>query len=300
MVDWVWLSLLSAVFLGLYDIAKKSAVKDNAVPMVLLLNVLTAASVWTIPVLLSFVMPSEPSGWLHALSDLGAKQHMLLLCKSILVGASWTCAFDALKHLPLSIAAPIRATSPVWTVLLAVAAMSERPGLWQWIGIVIVVGAFVAFSRVGAAEGIRFHRDRFVILMIVATLLGAISALYDKYLLQSMSLSPAVVQAWFSIYLVPVMLPMAIRWWKVDRAETPFQWRWSIPLIAVFLLIADYAYFTAVASDGAMISVISPLRRSAIIIPFLFGILRLKEKNWRSKGACIIAILIGVILLSQN
>ena len=109
---------------------------------------------------------------------------------------------------------------------------------------------------------------------------------------------PVSVQAWFSIYLVPVMLPLVIRWWRRDRQQTPFQWRWSIPMIAVLLLVADYAYFKAVAEPDALISVISPLRRTSVIIAFAFGILRLKEKNWRMKAPCIGAILLGAYLLS--
>ena len=299
MIHWILLSLLSGVFLGLYDIAKKSAVRDNAVAVVLLLNVVTAALIWTVPVLAAGWQPA-PDDWLAPLRYVPARTHGLLMLKSIVVGASWSCAFFALKHLPISIATPIRATSPLWTVIYAVAAMGERPSVYQWVGIVIVVSAFIAFSRVGAREGIRFHRDRFVALMVAATLLGAGSALYDKYLLQTESLSPLVVQAWFSIYLVPVMLPLAIRWWRQERSQKPFQWRWSIPLIALCLLIADFAYFQAVSAEGAMISVISPLRRAAIVIPFMFGILSLREKNWRAKAPCIVAILIGVALLSRG
>jgi drug/metabolite transporter (DMT)-like permease len=300
LATWILLSLLSAVFLGFYDIAKKAAVKDNAVPPVLLLNVLTAALIWSVPVCLALVMPRESSGSAAELCDLTAREHGLLFCKSIMVGTSWTLALFALKQLPISIATPIRATSPLWTILFAVAAMGERPGVGQWIGIAIVLLAFFAFSRVGAKEGIHFHRDRSVTLMILATLLGSACALYDKYLLQTEGLSPVVVQAWFSIYLVPVMLPLAIRWWRRERREIPFQWRWSIPLIAIFLLVADFAYFTAVASDGALISVISPLRRISIIITFLFGIVRLKEQNWRAKAPCIVIILLGVYMLSHS
>ncbi len=224
----------------------------------------------------------------------------MLLLKSVLVGASWTCAFFALKHLPISIATPIRATSPLWTILFAVVAMGERPGLTQWLGITVVLMAFFAFSRIGAKEGIHFHRDRAVTLMIVATLLGSASALYDKYLLQTAGLSPIVVQAWFSLYLVPVMIPLAIRWWRLERAENPFQWRWSIPLIALFLLVADFTYFTALSDPSALISVISPLRRASLVIAFLFGIVNLKERNWKAKAPCIAVILAGVVLLSQK
>lgn len=294
MIDWILLSIISAFFLGVYDICKKSAVRDNAVPVVLLLNVMTAAGVW-LPILIGIAITSDASD-VTPLS-IGWRTHGLLAMKSILVGASWTLAFFAMKQLPLSIATPIRATSPLWTIAIAVAAMGERPSIVQWIGIALVLSAFFAFSRVGRREGIHFHRSRPVAMMIAATLLGAVSSIYDKFLLQSVAIPPATVQAWFSIYLVPVMLPLAIRWYWFDRAAKPFAWRWSIPLIAIFLLAADFVYFTAVADPDALIAVISPIRRASVVVAFTFGILRLGELHWRAKSLCIAGILVGVVFL---
>ena len=294
---WITLSLSSALFLGLYDIAKKAAVHNNAVPPVLLLNVMTAALLWSGPVAASYVMGGESSGTIQSLSQISAFQHALLFAKSALVGASWTLALFALKHLPISIATPIRSTSPLWILMCAVLWLGERPSVTQWIGIALVLSAFLFFSRVGLKEGIRFHRDRWIALMFGATLLGSASAIYDKYLLQTMQLSPAVVQAWFSIYLVPVMCPLAGYWYLYQRRTRPFQWRWSIPMIAVLLLIADYLYFFAITEEGALIAVISTLRRSSVIVAFLFGIVQLKEQNWRLKAPCIAAILIGVFFI---
>ncbi len=297
MIDWILLSIVSAFFLGIYDIAKKSAVRDNAVPIVLLLNVMTAAGVW-LPILVGIALTAD-AGDVTPLS-IGWRWHALLGMKSILVGLSWTLAFFAMKQLPLSIATPIRATSPLWTIAIAVFAMGERPSLNQWIGIVFVLSAFFAFSRVGKREGIHFHRSRPVAMMIGATLLGAISSIYDKYLLQRVGIPPATVQAWFSIYLVPVMMPLAIRWYVVDRGAKPFVWRWSIPLIAIFLLAADYVYFTAVSDPDALISVISPIRRASVIVAFAFGILRLGELHWKAKSICIAGILVGVVFLAKG
>ncbi len=298
-MSWVALSLLSAVFLGLYDIAKKTSVRDNAVPPVLLASVVTAAVIWC-SVLLA--LPLMPPKYAQPLSDVFALtvwQHLLLSAKSILVGTSWTLAFFALKHLPISIASPIRATSPLWTVLAAIALMGERPSALQIAGMLIVVGAFVLFSRVGQREGIHFRSDRWVGAMVLATVLGASSALYDKYLLQSERLTPICVQAWFSIYLVPVMLPMAMYWFYKERKTNPFKWRYSIPLIAILLLITDMVYFTAISMPDALISVISPIRRTSVVVPFAFGILMLGERNWRAKALCIAAILLGVCMLSS-
>ena len=299
METWIFLSILSAVFLGVYDIAKKHSVSENAVPPVLFLNVSTAALIWGLPVLIGFLFPASVSSKLSEISQISLEAHAYLFIKSVMVGSSWICAFFALKHLPISIASPIRATSPVWTILVAVTWMGESPTANQWTGMAVVLVAFLAFSVVGAKEGIHFVKNRWVLVLIVATLVGAASGLYDKFLFQNLNYSPMVVQAWFSIYLVPVLMPLTFYWWRYDRKSAPFKWRWSIPLIALFLLIADYFYFTALTDEKSLVSVVSTIRRTAVIIAFFYGVSQLKEKQWRAKLICILAILIGVALITQ-
>ena len=112
-MSWILLSLLSALFLGLYDIAKKVAVRDNAVPPVLLCNVATAAMLWIPLAAISRCSPSVLSGTLLMVERLGWQVHVMLAAKSCLVAASWTFAFFALKHLPISIATPsVRFSEP--------------------------------------------------------------------------------------------------------------------------------------------------------------------------------------------
>lgn len=127
------------------------------------------------------------------------------------------------------------------------------------------------------------------------------SALYDKYLMQHYS--PTTVQAWFSFYLVIVLAPLYL-WDRHPsrKKHRPFQWRWSIPLIGISLLIADYFYFTALSKDGALISIISILRRSNVLISFTIGSILYRDQNKRKKAKALAGILVGTIflLLSKN
>lgn len=299
-MNWMLLSIGSAIFLGCYEIAKKVSLKDNAVPPVLFFNVLTAALLWLPFILCSRLFPDRIPAQFLEVEPLTGTGHCLLFLKSLIAGSSWIFASFALKHLPMSIAAPIRASSPLWTITIAVVFFSERPDSWQWAGITIILISFYVFSLVGRKEGIHFHRNRWVAFMVIATLLGACSALYDKFLLQNRHLHAATVQAWFSIYLVLVMTPLVTHWYVKGRTVTPFQWRWSIPMISILLLVSDFLYFTAIESPGGMISVISPLRRTSIVIAFLAGVRIYGEKNPLPKAACILSMLFGVYVLSLS
>ncbi|MBC2603133.1 DMT family transporter [Puniceicoccus vermicola] len=296
-MSWVLLSIFSAVLLGVYDLAKKNALRDNAVLPVLFFGIVTSGLIWFPFIVWSALSPESYPSPTFLVDKLSVSGHLLLFLKSALVASSWVFGYFALKHLPLSIAGPIRATSPLWTILLAVFLMGESPSGWQWVGITIVLVAFYAFSFVGKLENIHFHRDKWVAFMLAATLLGACSAIYDKYLLQNAEIRPATVQAWFSVYLVVVMFPFFLLWRKGAWQTGTFYWRWSIPLIGIFLLAADFFYFTAISQEGALISVISPIRRGAVVITFLGGILILKEVNFRLKAICILFLLAGITLI---
>jgi drug/metabolite transporter (DMT)-like permease len=175
------------------------------------------------------------------------KQHLQLELKSVIVAASWIFTYFALKYLPLSLGSPIRATSPLWTLFGALLILGERPTLLETLGVITTLVSFVGLSFAGRREGVHFHRDKWVGFIIAGTLLGAVSSLYDKYLLGRAHFSVPTVQAWFSVYLLVFFLPLAFGWKRRWWSRNEFHWRWSIPFIAFSLLVADYIYFSALA-----------------------------------------------------
>ncbi len=141
-----------------------------------------------------------------------------------------------------------------------------------------------------------FHRDKWVGFIIAGTLLGAVSSLYDKYLLGQLSFSVPTVQAWFSVYLAVLFLPLMIGWKRRWWSRNEFHWRWSIPLIAVALLVADYIYFGALRQPGALVSIVMSLRRGSTLVAFSGGLLFFGEQNGLQKLPAVIGVLVGVVL----
>lgn len=303
-VSWMGLTIASAVLLGIYDLAKKLSVRGNATAIVLLCSVSLGSLIWAVMLLAqSFLSANAVDGWLPSIlrvQSIGVGQHVALFAKSVLVGSSWMLAFESLRRLPLSIAAPIRSTSPVWTLLIAIGFLGERPAILQWVGIVIVLVAFWGLSIAGRKEGISFKNDPAVWMMIAATLLGAISSIYDKILLQQYSLSPATVQAWFSVYLFPVVLPMGWRQWRSKESKDRFEFRWIILAISPLLLAADMFYFSALADPDAMVSIVSPLRRCSVIVAFVLSSRMRGEVNLHRKLICVLGILLGVAIIMRG
>ncbi|EDY84610.1 Integral membrane protein DUF6 [Verrucomicrobiia bacterium DG1235] len=294
-MSWVYEAVASALFLGLYDVFKKRSVNGNAVIPTLFVSVCCGAALWAPWVVWSAVgeMPVE----LLRVEQIGWADHGRLLLKSAIVAVSWVLSYFALKHLPVSMAGGIRATGPFWMLLAAVALLSERPSGMQWAGILVTLASFVALSFAGKKEGLVFHRNGWVFMMVGATLAGTVSGIYDKYLMGTIGYRASTVQAWFSIYLVVVLLPVMVGWWRRWWPRGEFHWRWSIPLIGVSLLVADYLYFEALRDEDAMISVVSCLRRGGVLVSFAAGYVLFKERNYRAKTPCVLGILAGIVLI---
>lgn len=288
---WVILALCSAVGLGVYDIMKKLSVRDNNVLIVLALNTLFGM------VLLSPVIVMQMADGSFGFGG-NAGAHGLILIKSAIVLSSWLLGYFAIKHLPLTIQGPINASRPVMVLTGAVLIFGERLNLIQWCGIVLGFTSLFLISRIGAREGFSLKESRWLWMSIGAAILGAVSGLYDKYLLKSFA--PLDVQAWYSLYQFFIMggAILILRKFvpKAAGVVAPFRWRWTIPLIAVFLTAADMAYFYSLSVDGSMISVVSMIRRGSVVIPFIYGVAALHERNIKAKSVDL-AILIASLLL---
>lgn len=297
---WLYLGICSGLFLGIYDLLKKQSVRENAVLPVLLFANLTSAMVWIPLVVLSYTKPELLPHPQLLVAKLSAKEHLFLFLKACLVGSSWLFGYFGVKHLPISIAGSIRSTSPVFTIIGAIWIYQEAPNLQQWSGILITLVFFVALSFVGKREGIHFKNNRWVWLIIVATFLSACSGLYDKFLLGAYGFAPATVQAWFSIYLLVFMLIPGLGWYRGWWRHSTFQWRWSIPAIGLSLLVADFFYFKALTNPDSMVSVLSCLRRGAVLVTFFAGTFLFKEKQFLRKLPCVLGILAGILLIALS
>ena len=216
---WLIPTLFSAFTLGIYDVCKKSSVKDNAVMPVLFFATLSGT--------IFFLIATCITGNAAAAVYCSRSEYLLTLLKAAIVGSSWVCAFYAMRELPITLAAPIRATSPLWTAIGGLLIYNEIPR-----PLIVLGGAWALRSCFG------------------------------------------------------------------KRAE--FHWKWSIPLTGILLIMADYAYFYALSSDHAPISMVSLVRRCSCVVTFIVGARLFKDGRLKIKAAALALLLIGVILIARG
>ena len=293
---WLLLAFCSAALLGFYDVFKKKSLANNAVLPVLGLNTLFSSLIFLPFILISYLKPEWLAQTLFFVPRAGWEVHKFIILKSLIVLSSWTFGYFGMKHLPLTIVGPINATRPVVTLVGALLIFGERLNVYQWIGVLLAIVSFFMLSRSGKKEGIDFQHNKWIWFVVLAAVLGAVSGLYDKYLMKQFN--NMVVQSWYNIYQLFLMGGVLMFLWLPRRkTTTPFRWDWCIILISVFLSAADFVYFYALSMDGSMISIVSMVRRGSVIVSFLFGAMVFREKNLKSKAIDLVLVLIGMVFL---
>lgn len=295
---WLILGILSAVCLGCYDISRKRALEDNPATLVLLLSIVCSTVMLSAVLLCSRLGIIAAGNSLLYVPHIDANAHKFILIKSVIVLTSWLLGYQAMQHLPISFVSPMNATRPVWTLIGALTIFGERLNGWQWAGVCTAFAA-IAYMQYGfvasAKTKIKIRNNVWLWCLLGAIITGAISGLYDKYLMRRFDHN--AVQVWYTIYQCAIMAAIvAVMYWR-GHIRQRLTWKWSIMLISVFLVLSDYVYFYALTYPDALISVLSTTRRMGFIVPFIYGLIMLREPVNKYKLIGTITVCLSMALL---
>jgi transporter family protein len=136
--DWFFWALLSAVFAALTAIFAKIGLEGidsdyatlirTCVILLVLAGFVFFAGKWSDPFAIS------PKTWLF------------LTLSALATGASWVCYFRALKIGEASKVAPVDKLSLVLVAIFAFIFLHERPGLREWLGIIMVAAGVIVLG----------------------------------------------------------------------------------------------------------------------------------------------------------
>jgi bacterial/archaeal transporter family protein len=293
---WILFGIFSSVFLGFHEIFKKVSLNQNAVLPVLLFGSVASALIFIPFLFISMLSPDLAQSCRIYIPSVVPAGHLLFLIKSLIVSMAWLFGYFSVKHLPVTLLAPLNASGPVWTMLGAMLIYSERMNGLQWAGVAISLGFYYAMSFGGNIRGNDQKDKRWIFFAFLSIIFNSASALLDKYLVRQYD--RIAMQAWFSIYTALIfLLILLIIWYPARKTTTLFKWRWAIPLIGIVLVIADFFYFKALSFDHSLVSVLIIIRRSSAVIVFGAGALYFRETSLRKRGMVLAGILAGVALV---
>ena len=292
---WLTLAICSAVLLGVYDVAKKQASRNNGV-LDILLFATGITTLFFIPFILSSIFGWHlAEGTRFEIEQGTTKDHLLLAGKAVIVTVSWITGLLGLKHLPITTASTMKATRPVFILLVSLLVFGERLNLLQWTGITVSIAALYMLSISSRKEGIAFAHNKWIVCMFVAILSGVASAMLDKYIMTWMS--PMFAQSWTNLYITIILALTILVSDILNGRKEKFHWDWNILLIAVFITVSDYLYFFALSCEGSMLSVVSMLRRSSVVVTFVIGAWLFKENRLKEKALALTLLLAGIAIL---
>ena len=300
-MQWVLLSLISAFLLGFYDIFKKSTVVNNAIIPVLFYSTMISALLFLPLILWSWLSPASFSeGFLNVLyvEPLSGRQHLLIFGKTAMILASWMFSYSAMKNLPITVVGPVNQLRPAISLVLLFIIFREHLNGTQWTGVVLAMVSFWLMGRSGKKEGIHFKTNKWVYMLLGSAVLVALSGVYDKFLLSKETISPATIQAWYTIYDFLMMMVLFFALWRPKRQEQPFEWRWGIAAMAVFVTVADVIYLSGLAQEAAVIVLIPLILYGVrLVVSFLYGVFFFREKNVRSKIVPLLMVLAALLFM---
>ncbi len=176
----------------------------------------------------------------------------------------------------------------------------EKLNQLQWIGVLLAVVSFFMLSRSGKREGIDFEHNVCIYAVVGAAILGAVGGFYDKFLMNPDGLAMDKMSSPELVQHLPVRNDG-----RDDDAHLVSQPKenHTIPLALVnhiHLCIPECRRLRLslrLVFPGAMISVVSMIRRGSVIVSFLFAAIVFREKNLRSKAIDLALVLLGMVFL---
>lgn len=290
---WVTYGLLAGVVLGLYDFWTKKGMEGNGVMAVVFWSALFGAMAWSV----AFLPISATSGFHVDVSTTTPKQQALILFKGLMMTGSWIFAYYSVRELPMSFSGAMRASGPLWTFVGGALVFGELLTPIQFGVVLVSVIAYFVLSQIGKKEGISVNRSLPVLMMLLATILSAMTTVYDKWLVQVLELRPNDIQAWSALHRC-VVSGLIMLWFCRD-GRGPFVPKWSIwiPLIGLAWVGAEWIYFLAIQDPDANVTYLSVFRRASLVIGFLLSIFLIGENNVRQKAVVILILLASTITL---
>lgn len=290
-MPWYVLALISALFIGFYEISEKKA--------------LTKVHSFSFIVAASFIMlvTALPLLWIREIQIVTQFQLLLLSIGCIFTASIYVFAARALRHLDISEYSPMMNLSPLFLLVFSWLFLSEAPSPVSLIGIALVVsGAY--FLELNHHDWFgpfrRMKENKYIHFLILALIFGSMSALMDKVIINNGVTADSLF--FYKKVIVAIILVIVSQFFykghknvmKVYRSVLP----WVI-LAAVFYNLADYAYFMAVASPTALIALIIPVKRMSAIISTVLGGESMGEKHIFHKAVAAVIMLSGVFFIVQ-
>ncbi|KIH78101.1 Uncharacterized membrane protein [Geoalkalibacter ferrihydriticus] len=284
MPDWYFFSIAALGLLGAQRFLYKVAAERNcSAPLT------TAVFMGTVTLLSSlvFFISAEPAGALLPLA-------LLALVNSLSFTLATVANMEALKHLPAAITFPLTRMSLLVVIVFSVVYFGERPGLFQWMGILLGFAVVALLAREsGSATLPRGKAATGLLLIGICVVCGATAAISSKFAAISTSKSGFMALSYFLATLFSLMIEK-----KWIREQTPARTGDAVK-IGLFMGLLNFFGFYAflIALESGPLSIIALITGMHFVIAIALSALIYREKLTSTRLLAIVLTLLAVFFI---
>ena len=282
MPDWYFLSLAALVLLGAQRFFYKVAAERNC------------SSPLTTAVFMATVTLLSVAAFLLSGDAVGDISTLLLLAaiNSAAFALGTVVNMEALRRLPTAITFPLTRLSILLVIGFSILYFGERPGPWQWLGILLGLAVVVVLAAdLGGTAAVRQQRGTGLLLVAACVLCGAVASISSKFAAVATSKTAFMALS----YLLGTIFSLAMaRTWKRDESAPRTGAVLGIGVLMGLFNFAGFYAFLAALERGPL-SLIALITGMHFVIPVALSVLFYREKitprRWLGIGLTLLAVL---------
>ena len=228
----------------------------------------------------------------------------LIFLTSLLGAASLYLGWKAMRHLSLSVTAPLGDLSLISTVVLAIFFLGEIPNFNQSIGIgFVIMGAYLLEAYPGKLDLLyplrQLKSSHYIHLLLGSIILGSVAALIARLALESVPPSTYLFLVYFFLFLVHAVLYFTIARERFSIATLGIRKNLGwFAVGALTRLAGSFLYVNAVAL--IYIGLAESIHRLSTLISVILGGHLFKEENllWKAFASVVMICGAAFIVLS--
>ena len=279
---YIFVTLLSATFLGIYEVLKKVSLKKSNVFEVLFFYCLSA-----------FICALLIAG--NRVLELTFLDGVFILIKSLVIVFNWALVLKAMDKLDVGIVLPFGLINTILVVFASAIFFKEAIRWVHFVSLGFISVGIMLVAMVAKKDSLESKKNnyKYLWLLVIGSFLGAISGLLDKYILNVRQVNSYTFLTWFMFF--NTLLYGCVYLFRNKKIE----WRKLIinyPMIitGVMIALADISYYYSIVLPGAQLSLIAILRKLSVVIATVLASIFLKEKGLIKKLGILFIMLIGV------
>ena len=281
-MNYLLLSLGSAVCLAIYDIAKKVSLKKSSTEEILFFYTLIAF-------IASFIFIKDAIN--TSLIGIG-----IVFIKSLIISVNWAITMKTMKKLDVGIVVPFGMMTTVFVTVSVYLFFGERVNLESILGIVLVLFGLIVLANLEKKDKKEKNDYKYILLLVFGAFLGAISGTLDKFVLSNGYATNRGLLFFFMLFL---SLIYGIVYFIKNKKINFRVLKTNYPIIFIGLAIvaSDLLYYSAVSIPDSKLALISIVRRLSLFISVIAASLLLKESNLFKKIIIFVIMFGGLALI---